>query len=312
MDDKMKKYILISCIVLLFSSAGLSQNRDFVPLFNGQDLNNWVLAAPEGFEVVLGEMITRSYGSGTDIFTAKSYGNFILRLEFLLSEVGNSGVFIWRNPAIQSNGFEVQLLAPWTPWRPDLYCTGSLYGHVAVSNRPDETPGIWYNMEIICDRELVTVSVNGEITTIADIDTVKTLAGKPFIGLIGLQGNHGIKGQYAKFRNIYIRDLDAEPDYVLKGFYDKNDQRRKLARIAAVNIGAEMIQPLAGLLSSEYMVARSGARQALFDIVARASDPESPENSRAEIRSAVNKSIQASSTETTVNYLGWLSGLIVE
>ncbi len=309
---KMKKYILISCIILLFSSSGLSQNRDFVPLFNGRDLTNWVLAAPEGFEVILGEMITRSYGPGTDIFTAKSYGNFILRLEFLLSEVGNSGVFIWRNPAIQSNGFEVQLLAPWTPWRPDLYCTGSLYGHVAVSNRPDETPGIWYSMEITCDRELVTVSVNGEITTIADIDTVETLAGKPFTGLIGLQGNHGAKGQYAKFRNIYIRDLDAEPDYVLKGFHDKNDQRRKLARIAAVNLGAEMIQPLAGLLSSENTAARSSARQALFDIVARASDPENPENSRAKVRSAMNKSIQVSSTETTVNYLEWLSGLIAE
>jgi hypothetical protein len=310
--DVMKKIVLVSCIVLLFSSAGLSQKSDFVPLFNGRDLTNWVLAAPEGFEVVLGEMITRSYGPGTDIFSAKSYGNFILRLDFLLSEVGNSGVFIWRNPAIQSNGFEVQLLAPWTPWRPDLYCTGSLYGHVAVSNRPEETPGIWYSMEITCDRELVTVSVNGEITTIADIDTVKTLAGKPNTGLIGLQGNHGIKGQYAKFRNIYIRDLDEEPDYVLKGFYDKNDQRRKLARIAAVNLGAEMIQPLAGLLSSDNTAARSGARQALFDIVARASDPARPENSRAGVRFALNQSIQASSTETTVNYLEWLAGLISE
>jgi hypothetical protein len=73
-----------------------------------------------------------------------------------------------------------------------------------------------------------------------------------------------------------------------------------------------MIQPLAGLLSSDNTAARSGARQALFDIVARASDPARPENSRAGVRFALNQSIQASSTETTVNYLEWLAGLISE
>jgi hypothetical protein len=308
----MKKHLLIICIVLLITSTGSSQNNNFVPLFNGRDLTNWVLAAPEGFEVVLGELITRSHGPGTDIFTAKSYGNFILRLEFLLSEVGNSGVFIWRNPSIQSNGFEVQILAPWTPWRPDLYCTGSLYGHVAVTNRPDETPGVWHSMEITCDRKLVTVSVNGEITTIADIDTVESLAGKPYTGLIGLQGNHGIKGQYAKFRNIYIRDLDADPDYIIKGFYDKNDQRRKLAQIAAVNMGAKMVQPLAGLLAEENPAAYSGAKQALFDIAAKASDPACPENIKKEVNAEVTKSIKNASSEAEINYLRWLSGLITQ
>ena len=90
----------------------------------------------------------------------------------MLSKVGNSGVFIRRNPSVPGDGFEVQLLAPWTPWRDDLHCTGSMYGHVAVTNRPDETTGLWYKMEIKCDRNIVTVSVNDTVTTVADIDTV--------------------------------------------------------------------------------------------------------------------------------------------
>ncbi len=309
----MKNNIFICCLAFLFAlSCSSESNDDFVSLFNGRDLTNWTLANPDGFEVVLGELITRSYGSGTDIYTNNYFGNFILRLEFFLSEVGNSGVFIRRNPAIRNSGFEVQILAPWTPWRPDLYCTGSLYGHVAVANRPDETPGVWHKMEIKCDRNIITVSVNDEITTVADIDTVETLKGKPFTGLIGLQGNHGRKGQYAKFRNIYIRDLDSEPDYVTKGFYDENDQRRNLALAAAIKIGAKMVHPLADIMSGDDPIAKSGAKQALFDIVAKTSDPEGPEKEKREVRAALDKSIKSTSSEITINYLKWLSGLITD
>jgi hypothetical protein len=308
----MKKFILIVSTAFLLTLSGLSQNGGgFVSLFNGKDLTNWTLEKPGGFEVIDGELITRSFGGGNDIFTNDWYGNFILRLEFMLSKVGNSGVYIRCKPSAPGAGFEVQLLAPWTPWRDDLHCTGSMYGHVAVTNRPDETTGIWYKMEIKCDRNLVTVSVNDKVTTIADIDTVKSMSGKLFYGVIGLQGNHAEQQeQYAKFRNIYIRDLDAEPDYVIKGFYDKNDQLRNLAVVSAVKLGAIMIRPLTDLMSGDNPVAKNGAKEALFDIVAKASDPKGPVKERKEAISALKEAIKNSSSEITTNYLKWLSGLI--
>ena len=289
-----------------------SQNNDnFTPLFNGKDLTNWTPEKPGAFEVVDGELITRSFGAGNDIFTDKWYGNFVLRLEFILSEVGNSGVFIRCKPSDPGAGFEVQLLAPWTPWRDDLHCTGSIYGHVAVTGRPDETTGKWYKMEMKCHRNIITVSVNDQITTRANIDTVRTLAGKPFFGVIGLQGNHADKkGQFAKFRNIYIHDLDSEPSYVIKGFFEENEQLRSLSQAAAVNIGAEMIQPLAGLMSGENPIAKNGARQALFDIVAKASSPETPEKEKRKVAATVKHCINISSEDITKNYLKWLSGMI--
>lgn len=294
---------LISC-----SSPG---HDDFVSLFNGKDLSGWNLQKSGGFEVIDGELLTRSSGSGTDIYTTKMYSNFILRLEFMLSEVGNSGVFIRRDPSKPGTGFEVQLLAPWTPWRDDLHCTGSLYGHVAVSNRPDETTGKWYKMDIKCDRNIVTVSVNDQITTMADIDTVKTMEGMPFSGYIGLQGNHAEKEeQYAKFRNISIRDLDNDPEYVIKGFKNNNWELRYISRLASVNLGSVMIGPLAEMMTGGDPMEKSEAKQALFDIAAKASDPLTPAKEKRKILSAISKSIKTASSEITSDYLKWISGMI--
>lgn len=307
----MKNSILITCIISILTFSCDSQEQEFKSLFNGNDLTNWTLQKPGSFEVIDGEMITRSTGSGTDIYSEKVYSNFILQLEFLLSEVGNSGVFIRRDPAIPDSGFEVQLLAPWTPWRDDLHCTGSLYGHVAVTNRPDETTGKWYKMEIKCDRNKVSVSVNDQITTIADIDTVKTLAEKPLTGYIGFQGNHAEKpDQFARFRNIRIRDLDSEPDYVIEGFKSSDWQVRQVSGRSAVRLGAVMIQSMADMMSGNDPMLKSEAKQVLFDIVAKVSDPSADEKEKKKVRREIENSLKASSSEITSSYLEWIMGMI--
>ncbi len=310
---KMKKFIIGCFIAFLVAETGLSQeNGNFSSLFNGKDLTNWSLQKPGGFEVNDGEMVTRSYGNGNDLFTTRSYGNFIFSCDFLLSEVGNSGIYIRCEPFNPGAGFEVQLLAPWTPWRDDLHCTGSMYGHVAVKNRPDETTGIWYKMEIKCDRNIITISVNDKVVTQANTDTVKTMAGKPFTGVIGLQANHGTKDQFARFRNLRIRDLDTEPEYVITGFYDKNDQLRNLSAVSAVSLGAKMILPLASVMSAENIVAKNGAKQALFDLVAKASDPAASKKEKKEVAVALKDGIDLTSSEITKKYLSWLLGMIAQ
>lgn len=307
----MKNSILITCLISILTVSCDSQKKEFISLFNGNDLTNWTLDKPGSFEVIDGELITRSSGSGTDIYTEKAYSNFILQLEFLLSEVGNSGVFIRRDPAIPDSGFEVQLLAPWTPRRDDLHCTGSLYGHVAVTNRPDETTGKWYKMEIRCDRKKVSVLVNDQITTIADIDTVKTLADRPLTGYIGFQGNHAEKpGQFARFRNIRIRDLDSEPDYVIGGFNSSDWQVRQVSGRSAVKLGAVMIRSMADMMSGNDPMLKSEARQVLFDIVAKVSDPSVNEKERKKVRLEIGKSLKASSSDITSSYLEWIMGMI--
>ena len=232
----------------------------------------------------------------------------------MLSDVGNSGVLIRCDPeAPWETGVEVQLLAPWTPWRDDLHCTGSLYGHVEVTNRPDETTGIWHKMEIKCDRKTITVSVDDIITTLANTDTVKTMENKLLCGAIGLQVNHAnIEGQYAKFRNIFIRDLDSDSEYITGGFNEKDTLLRSQAHVAAITLGAKMVEPLAIMMSGENPVTKTGSKQVLFDIVARATAPQTTEIYKNDVATALKNSAENISSEITRNYLKWLTGMIGE
>lgn len=308
----MKNTVLFGLFAaLLLSSCQSLEDSGLITLFDGSDLNEWTLGSEGGFDIIKGDLYTGSE-EGNDLFTKKWYCNYVLSLEYMLSDVGNSGVLIRCDPeAAWETGVEVQLLAPWTPYRDDLHCTGSLYGHVAVANRPDETTGIWHKMEIRCDRNMVEVSVDDTITTLADIDTVITMEGKLICGAIGLQVNHAEKeGQFAKFRNIYIRDLDVEPDYVSKGFFETDSVFRSQAYTAALNLGAEMVEPLALMMSAEDPLAKSGAKQVLFDIVARATDPQGDGTYKKDVTMALHNSAAAVTSEIVKNYLVWLSGMI--
>jgi hypothetical protein len=310
---KMKNIVLFVLLAsLLSSSCSSREDVGITSLFDGRDLNEWTLGPEGGFEIIKGELYTGGFAEGNDIFTKKWYCNYVLDLEYMLSDVGNSGVLIRCDPEDPwATGVEVQLLAPWTPWRDDLHCTGSLYGHVAVANRPDETTGIWHKMEIMCDRNTIRVSVDDSLTTLANIDTVKTMEHKPICGAIGLQVNHAEKeGQYARFRNIYIRDLDVDPAYLSEGFYENDSLYRGQAYTAAIDLGAAMVEPLAVLMSGENPLAISGAKQVLFDIVARATAPGSPEIYKNNVATALRKSIESTTTDITRAYLVWLSGMI--
>jgi hypothetical protein len=146
---------------------------------------------------------------------------------------------------------------------------------------------------------------------LAGIDTVKTMEDKLLCGAIGLQVNHAeIEGQYAKFRNIYIRDLDSEPEYVTGGFYKKDSLLRSQAHAAAITLGAKMVEPLTIMMSGENPVAKSGSRQVLFDIVARATAPQTVEIYKNDVAIALKNSAKSTSSEITRNYLEWLSGMI--
>ncbi len=310
---RMKKIIGNSLLALLMLSSCTSRKEAGVTtLFDGRDLEEWVSGPEGGFEIIQGELYTGSFGEGNDLFTRQWYCNYVLHLEYLLSDVGNSGVLIRCDPeAPWETGVEVQLLAPWTPYRDDLHCTGSLYGHVAVTNRPDETTGIWHSMEIRCDRHVITISVDDTLATQARIDTVATMEGKHICGAIGLQVNHAEKeGQFAKFRNIYIRDLDADPAYVSKGFSEKDSIFRGQAYHAAMDLGAAMIEPLAALMSTDDPLAKSGAKQILFDIVARATAPGGAEEYRNHVAMGLENTAGMASSDITKNYLEWLSGMI--
>lgn len=304
----MRIYILF-LMFLGISVTGCSQKtkKEYVPLFNDKDLTGWVMPGKvPGFEVTDGIMVGEPPG-GSDIFTEEEFANYHFKFEYLLSEVGNSGVLIRCKPENPwGTGVEIQLLAPWTPYRDDLHCTGSLYGHVAVTSRPDETTGIWHEMEIIYDREFITILVDGKVTTEARVDTVETMKGKLRSGAIGFQSNHSNKGEFVHFRNISIRNLDLEPDYVAKGFYYQDSVFRKQAMDFAESIGIPIVKYLAEIADEQNPEASSAAKQILFNMMAKATAPDGSKKDLKKLKKAYKSALKNTGSEPAKHHLKWL------
>lgn len=305
--------IFVAALLPILSATAFSQDsKVFSSLFNGKDLTQWTMLPDKtpAFAVVDGFLETKPC-NGSDLFSVENFGNYVFRFEYLLSKVGNSGVLIRCDPKNPwTTGMEVQLLAPWTPHRDDLHCTGSIYGYAPVTHRPDETTGVWHQMEITCDRKTITISVNGETATTANTDLVAGLKDKQLSGRIGLQANHSNEGEFARFRNLTIRNLDAEPAYVKAGFHDADVRIRTLAQAAAVALGPKMIGPLAGMMDDENIMARTGAKQALFDITAKATAPQTSSADQQAVAHSLQAGLDAKPSAVTTAYLNWLLAMI--
>lgn len=85
---------LLSLSFVLFSCE--KKQNDFIPLFNGENLDGWEIKNGTAPFTVEDGVIIGTYTSGTPpntfLCTKKSYGDFILTFESYLGEETNSGV----------------------------------------------------------------------------------------------------------------------------------------------------------------------------------------------------------------------------
>ena len=187
-----------------------ADNDGFVPLFNGHNLDGWVIKGKKaGWKILDGGIIHSDGGKGGEwIRTEKKYSDFILKLEWKVAPGGNSGVFIRSadQGAPWVTGHEIQISNEQPP-RDTSHCTGSLYGSVAVKPRPDETPEKWRKFEIHAVGKKIKVLVDGIQVIDADADKVKALQSRPLVGYVGLQDSHTGPGKTIQYRKIRIKDL---------------------------------------------------------------------------------------------------------
>ncbi|MEA2063346.1 MAG: hypothetical protein U9P14_06590, partial [Gemmatimonadota bacterium] len=163
---------------------------------------------------------------------------------------------------------------------------------------------------IICDRKDIIIAVDGEVCTWADIDRVESLNEKNLRGPIGFQSNHSNPDQWVKLRNLRIRNLDREPEYVIQGFSYMDPRIRRLAHEASVRLESLIVEPLCGLMAGEDSISAGGAKKALFDIAALASAPDANESLRGSVVKALNDQAEKSESEIVRNYIEWLLGMI--
>ena len=209
--------VLSGAIVLVGLGAGAPDagEEGFAPLFDGKTLAGWrrLGGTSAGWAVEEGTLVSLGSGGGW-LGTAKSYADFVLRLDFRMTPESNSGIYL-RAPAdtshISRTGMEIQLLDEThprykgiKPWQ----FTGAIY-HVAAPEPGHLRPtGEWNTLEIRAEGPRVVVTLNAAKVVDDRLDKHPDLDAehsglKRTQGLLGLQSHNG----RVAFRNLRIKEL---------------------------------------------------------------------------------------------------------
>eukprot|EP00752_Nemacystus_decipiens_P018891 g16947.t1 len=139
-------------------------------LFDGESLDQWRTYQQEtvsGWGIENG-CLTRT-GEGGDLISLDQFADFELRLEWRISEAGNSGIFIRGDesgPSIHHTGFEMQVLD--NAGHPDAaipsHVSGSYYDMIAPDHDTSTPAGLWNQVRIVADGPRIQYWLNEFMT----------------------------------------------------------------------------------------------------------------------------------------------------
>ncbi len=209
------KYILLIVLSILFVGCGPQKSE--TPTWRGFKKDS----LPESWKLSDDGVLTHIKGGG-DIVTDKEYDNFILELDWKISEGGNSGIFFHVNEAhdyVWLGGPEMQVLdnvAHKDAMRPET-SAGSNYALHAPCEDVTKPVGEWNHVKLVVDGPHVEHWLNGtkllEYELWSEDWKARVAASKfkdmPLYGLaktghIALQDH----GDIVSFRNITITPLN--------------------------------------------------------------------------------------------------------
>ena len=185
------------------SSASGNDDSSFTSIFDGKTLDGWKMAGDGRFVIVESDITLQSdKGGGLLWYAEKEYKNFILKLEWKVSDEGdNSGVFV-RFPDPDDNpniavreGYEVQIDSKAGD---PIHQTGAIYDFAAPSRIVSKPMGQWNTMEIQALDQSYIVIINGEKVT-------EFTGSKMTEGYVGLQA-HDDKSKVS-FRYIMVKEI---------------------------------------------------------------------------------------------------------
>lgn len=238
--------VAVILFFILITGMGTLTDDDFLPLFNGENFDGWIVPEGDGghWRIVNGvidyDALSQAAGD-KNLWTEDEFGDFVLRLDWRIKEVPfiNPNVPIIRPDGTHQRNERGEVIRMSVPDADSgVYLRGSskaqvniwawpigsgeVYGYrmdpemppeviagVTPSTMADNHIGEWNTFEITMVGERLTVVLNGE-TVVDDAH----LPGVPERGRIALQHHgHLVDGQWAsspslvQFRNIAIRHL---------------------------------------------------------------------------------------------------------
>ena len=198
-----RNYLILFLTSLIFSC---NTPTEMVSLFNGKNLDGWIIYGTEKWYVENGELICES-GPDKDygyLGTNKYFDDFILELDFKQEDNGNSGVFFRSTvDGVKVKGWQVEVAPPG-------YHSGGIYESYGRGwlIKPDQSKdsivkmGEWNKMKIKVYGDEVTTWIN-ENQMIKIKDSIIGL-GK---GGVALQIHDG-GGIKVKWKNINLTKLN--------------------------------------------------------------------------------------------------------
>ena len=140
-------------------------------LFDGQSLANW--RSYQEDELNAGWAIENGclarVGMGGDIITREQFADFELKLDWRISEAGNSGIFIRGDESgssIHHTGFEMQVLdnAGHSDAKDPSHRSGAYYDMIVPDHDTSQPVGSWNQVHIIAQGPHVEFWLNGHKT----------------------------------------------------------------------------------------------------------------------------------------------------
>tara|TARA_R110002020_G_scaffold125767_1_gene283134 strand:- start:830 stop:1495 length:666 start_codon:yes stop_codon:yes gene_type:complete len=198
-------------------SQKINAGKDFVSLFNGENLDGWV-GNKTSYRAENGMIVIDPQGTGGgNLFTEKEYGDFTLRFEFQLTPGANNGLGI--HAPLEGDaayvGKELQILDNTAEKFAELkeyQYHGSVYGVIPAKRGFLKPVGEWNSQEVIVNHPHIKIILNGE--TILDGDYLEaskngTVDHKDHPGLQRSSGHIGFlgHGDVVRFKNISIKEL---------------------------------------------------------------------------------------------------------
>ena len=201
----MNKYYLIIVAIFMAISCVETKKSEIISLFNGENLDGWIIYGTEKWYVEDNELVCESgpdkqYGY---LGTEKNFDDFILSLQFKQENNGNSGVFFRSTvDGTKVEGWQVEVAPPG-------FHSGGIYESYGRGwlIKPDSSKdsivkmGEWNDMKIkVIGNDVTTWINNTEMIKIKD-----SIIGKG-IGGVALQIHDG-GGIKVRWKNLKIQKL---------------------------------------------------------------------------------------------------------
>src|SRR5579885_2908511 len=164
--------------------AAEGPEEGWIRLFDGRTLDGWKTSGGAPSKVPVEDGCINPHGCGGYMMIhEKTWGDFVLSLDFKISKGCNSGVFIRTFPLtprpgkdVGFNGIEVAIDDTTTAGYHD---TGAIYDLVRPTRNAMRPPGQWNHLVITCDGPKIAVELNGETVTRMDLDEWTTPNRRP-------------------------------------------------------------------------------------------------------------------------------------